>query len=46
MGLKNYLQEADNVKLVYGINAVVPMEYLVPILIIESFTYMDDIGAI
>ena len=33
-------------KLVYGIEVVVPMEYLVPSLIIVAFTYMDDTGAI
>jgi hypothetical protein len=31
-------------KLVYGIEFVVPMEYLVPRLRIYSFTYMDDTG--
>jgi transposase InsO family protein len=31
-------------KLVYGLEAVVPMEYLVPSLRIASFTGMDDIG--
>jgi hypothetical protein len=30
-------------KLVYGLEAVVPMEYLVPILRITSLTYTDDI---
>jgi hypothetical protein len=29
-------------KLVYGLEAVVPMEYLVPSLIIAAFTGMDD----
>jgi hypothetical protein len=29
-------------KLVYGLEAVVPMEYLVPILRIATFTGMDD----
>jgi hypothetical protein len=29
-------------KLVYGLNDVVPMEYLVPRLRIFAFTYMDD----
>jgi hypothetical protein len=29
-------------KLVYGLEAVVPMEYLVPNLRIATFTYMDD----
>jgi hypothetical protein len=29
-------------KLVYGLEAVVPMEYLVPSLRIASFTGMDD----
>jgi hypothetical protein len=29
-------------KLVYGLEVVVPMEYLVPILRIVSFTDMDD----
>jgi hypothetical protein len=33
-------------KLVYGLEAVVPMEYLVPSLRIAAFTYMDDIGAV
>jgi hypothetical protein len=33
-------------KLVYGLEAVVPMEYLVPILRIASFTDMDDIGIV
>jgi hypothetical protein len=32
--------------LVYGIKDVVPMEYLVPSLIIVSFTDMDDIGVV
>jgi hypothetical protein len=32
-------------KLVYGIEAVVPMEYLVPSMRIASFTDMDDVGA-
>jgi hypothetical protein len=32
-------------KLVYGLEAVVPMEYLVPILRIFAFTHMDDTGA-
>jgi hypothetical protein len=43
------LQEANNVepfKLVYGLEAVVPMEYLVPRLIIAAFTDMDDIGVV
>jgi hypothetical protein len=31
-------------KLVYGLEAVVPMEYLVPSLRIATFTYMDDKG--
>ena len=31
-------------KLVYGLEVVVPMEYLVPSLIIAAFTGMDDIG--
>jgi hypothetical protein len=31
-------------KLVYGLEAVVPMEYLVPSLRIIAFTYMNDIG--
>ena len=31
-------------KLVYGLEAVVPMEYLVPSLRIATFTDMDDIG--
>jgi transposase InsO family protein len=33
-------------KLVYGLEAVVPMEYLVPSLRIVAFTNMDDTGAI
>jgi transposase InsO family protein len=33
-------------KLVYGLEVVVPMEYLVPILRIVSFIDMDDTGAI
>ena len=33
-------------KLVYGLEAVVPMEYLVPSLRIATFTGMDDTGAI
>jgi transposase InsO family protein len=33
-------------KLVYDLEVVVPMEYLVPSLIIVAFTYMDDTGAI
>jgi transposase InsO family protein len=33
-------------KLVYGLEAIVPMEYLVPSLRIAAFTDMDDIGAI
>jgi hypothetical protein len=32
--------------LVYGLEAVVPMEYLVPSLRIASFTHMDDTGAV
>jgi hypothetical protein len=32
-------------KLVYGLEAVVPMEYLVPSLRIAAFTDMDDTGA-
>jgi hypothetical protein len=31
-------------KLVYGLEDVVPMEYLVPSLGIVSFTHMDDTG--
>ena len=31
-------------KLVYGLEVVVPMEYLVPSLRIVAFTYMDDTG--
>ena len=31
-------------KLVYGLEAVVPMEYLVPSLRIATFTDMDDTG--
>jgi hypothetical protein len=33
-------------KLVYGLEAVVPMEYLVPSLRIVSFTDMDDTGTV
>jgi hypothetical protein len=33
-------------KLVYGLEAVVPMEYLVPSLRIVAFTDMDDPGAV
>jgi hypothetical protein len=33
-------------KLVYGLEFVVPMEYLVPSLRIVAFTDMDDTGAI
>jgi hypothetical protein len=33
-------------KLVYGLEEVVPMEYLVPSLRIAAFTNMDDTGAI
>jgi hypothetical protein len=33
-------------KLVYGLEAFVPMEYLVPSLRIVAFTDMDDPGAI
>jgi transposase InsO family protein len=33
-------------KLVYGLEAVVPMEYLVPSLKITAFTNMDDIGVV
>jgi hypothetical protein len=33
-------------KLVYGLEAIVPMEYLVPSLRIVAFTDMDDTGAI
>jgi hypothetical protein len=33
-------------KLVYGLEAVVPMEYLVPSLSIASFTNMDDTGTV
>jgi transposase InsO family protein len=33
-------------KLVYGLEAMVPMEYLVPRLRIVAFTVMDDTGAI
>jgi hypothetical protein len=33
-------------KLVYGLEVVVPMEYLVPSLRIVSFIDMDDTGAI
>jgi hypothetical protein len=33
-------------KLVYRLEAVVPMEYLVPSLIISTFTDMDDTGVV
>jgi len=33
-------------KLVYGLEDIVPMEYLVPSLRIASFTHMDDTGAV
>jgi hypothetical protein len=33
-------------KLVYGLEVVVPIEYLVPRLIIASFKDMDDIGVV
>ena len=33
-------------KLVYGLEAVVPMEYLVPILRIVAFTDVDDTGIV
>jgi hypothetical protein len=33
-------------KLVYGLEAIVPMEYLVPSLRIFSFTDMDDTGVV
>jgi hypothetical protein len=33
-------------KLVYGLEAIVPMEYLVPSLRIVAFTNMDDTGTI
>jgi len=33
-------------KLVYGLESIFPMDYLVPRLIIVSFTYMDDIGIV
>jgi transposase InsO family protein len=33
-------------KLVYGLEVVVPMEYLVPSLIIASLTHMDDTGVV
>jgi hypothetical protein len=33
-------------KLVYGLKAVVPMEYLVPSLRISAFTDMDDTGTV
>jgi hypothetical protein len=43
------LQEANNAdpfKLVYGLEAVVPMEYLVPSLRIIAFANMDDTGIV
>jgi hypothetical protein len=33
-------------KLVYGLEAIVPMKYLVPSIRIATFTDMDDIGTI
>jgi hypothetical protein len=33
-------------KLVYGLEVVVPMEYLVPSLRIAAFTDMDDTGIV
>jgi hypothetical protein len=33
-------------KVVYGLEAVVPMEYLVPSLRITAFIEMDDVGAV
>jgi hypothetical protein len=33
-------------KLVYGLEVVVPMEYLVPSLRIATFTEMDDAGVV
>jgi hypothetical protein len=33
-------------KLVYGLEAMVPMEYLVPSLIISSFTGMDETSVV
>jgi hypothetical protein len=33
-------------KLVYGLEGVVPMEYLVPSLRITTFTDMDDTGTV
>jgi hypothetical protein len=45
MGLSNYLQKVNQenpFKLVYGLEAVVPMEYLVLSLRIAAFTGMDD----
>jgi len=33
-------------KLVYGLEVVIPMEYLVPSLRIASFTSMDDTGVV
>jgi hypothetical protein len=43
------LQETDHAapfKLVYGLEVVVPMEYLVPSLRISAFTDMDDTGTV
>ena len=40
------INNADTFKLVYGLEDVVPMEYLVPSLRIVAFTDMDDTGAI
>ena len=42
----NKLTMQSPFKLVYGLEAVVPMEYLVPSLRIFSFTNMDDTGTI
>jgi hypothetical protein len=33
-------------KLVYGLEVIVPMEYLVPSLIIATFIDMDDTGVV
>jgi hypothetical protein len=33
-------------KLVYGLEAIVPMEYLIPRLRIVAFTYMDEIDVV
>jgi hypothetical protein len=46
MDLYNSLTTQTPFKLVYELEAVVPMEYLVPSLIITTFIGMDDIGIV